>query len=70
MKPARFDYLSAADIAGTVSLLAEGAKPMAGNQSLGPMLNLRLARPGNLANAPEPQIDTSTVWAMIMAVGV
>lgn len=48
MKAAPFDYARAADAAEAVALLAEageGAKLLAGGQSLGPMLNLRLARP-------------------------
>ena len=47
MKPVNFDYAAAADAAAAGSLLlrAGGAKPIAGGQSLGPMLNLRLARP-------------------------
>lgn len=48
MKPAPFDYARASDAAEAVALLAEageGAKLLAGGQSLGPMLNLRLARP-------------------------
>ena len=73
MKPARFDYLSAADIAGTVSLLAEGAKPMAGNQSLGPMLNLRLARPGFLADIallPELRAVEETSDAVLLGAAI
>lgn len=46
MKAARFDYLRLDDLAGATAALAEGgARPMSGGQSLGPMLNLRLARP-------------------------
>src|SRR5262249_34920491 len=51
MKAARFDYLRPADLQQAVAALdsgtkAEGgAKLLAGGQSLGPMLNLRLARP-------------------------
>ncbi len=48
MKPAAFDYAAAADCAAAVALLAQagtGAKPLAGGQSLGPLLNLRLVRP-------------------------
>ncbi|HYG42468.1 MAG TPA: FAD binding domain-containing protein [Bordetella sp.] len=48
MKAARFDYVRAGSVAQAVELLRshEGrAKLMAGGQSLGPMLNLRLARP-------------------------
>lgn len=48
MKPVAFDYARPADLAGALALLAGGdgmAKVMAGGQSLGPMLNLRLAQP-------------------------
>lgn len=47
MKAARFDFLRPADMAGVTAALGDsGARPIAGGQSLGPMLNLRLARPG------------------------
>lgn len=49
MKPAPFRIERPRTIAEAVSLLAasgDGAKAMAGGQSLGPMLNLRLAAPG------------------------
>lgn len=48
MKPVAFDYEKPADVASAVKLLAasEGmGKVLAGGQSLGPMLNLRLAQP-------------------------
>lgn len=48
MKPAPFRMERPRDIAGATALLAtggDGAKAMAGSQSLGPMLNLRLATP-------------------------
>lgn len=48
MKAARFDYVRATSVAQALDLLREHegrAKLMAGGQSLGPMLNLRLARP-------------------------
>ena len=47
MKPVAFDYAAADSAASASALLfqADGAKPIAGGQSLGPMLNLRLARP-------------------------
>lgn len=50
MKPARFELSAATDLASATTLLAQvpGAKLAAGNQSLGPMLNLRLARPERL----------------------
>jgi aerobic carbon-monoxide dehydrogenase medium subunit len=53
MKPAAFDYEKPADVASAVKLLAasEGtAKVLAGGQSLGPMLNLRLAQPALLVD--------------------
>ena len=52
MKPAAFDYAAAKDAGAASALLARavGAKPIAGGQSLGPMLNLRLARPPALVD--------------------
>jgi len=44
MKPARFDYERAPDAASAVSLLTGNGKILAGGQSLGPMLNLRVAQ--------------------------
>jgi carbon-monoxide dehydrogenase medium subunit len=47
MKAAAFDLASPATLAEVSALLAQpGAMAMAGGQSLGPMLNLRLAAPG------------------------
>jgi carbon-monoxide dehydrogenase medium subunit len=51
MKAAAFEHQDAADVQDAVRLLAAGggrAKLMAGGQSLGPMLNLRLTRPQSL----------------------
>ncbi len=50
MKPAPFAYRPATSLADAQRALAADAdaKLSAGNQSLGPMLNLRLARPGAL----------------------
>jgi aerobic carbon-monoxide dehydrogenase medium subunit len=48
MKPVAFDYERPLELASAIRLLAESdgtAKVMAGAQSLGPMLNLRLAQP-------------------------
>lgn len=48
MKPAPFDYERPRDLDEALALLADdsaNAKVLAGGQSLGPMLNLRLARP-------------------------
>jgi carbon-monoxide dehydrogenase medium subunit len=50
MKPAAFAHTRAASIAQAIELLASepDARLLAGGQSLGPMLNLRLARPTRL----------------------
>ena len=48
MKPAPFEYHAPTEVSQAVQLLAalgENARPLAGGQSLMPMLNLRLARP-------------------------
>ncbi|MCK8787302.1 FAD binding domain-containing protein [Roseomonas sp. NAR14] len=50
MKPAAFGYDRPADWPAALALLAAGARPAAGGQSLGPMLNLRLAQPESLAD--------------------
>ena len=53
MKAARFDYVRPADLHQAVAALGGaggGAKLLAGGQSLGPMLNLRLARPSLLVD--------------------
>ena len=48
MKPAKFDYARASDVAEAIRLLGatDGFnKPLGGGMSLGPMMNLRLAQP-------------------------
>ncbi len=53
MKPAPFDYVRPRDLQEALALLADenaNAKVFAGGQSLGPMLNLRLARPSKLVD--------------------
>ena len=49
MKPAKFDYFAPTTLDETLELLAQhglDAKVLAGGQSLMPMMNLRLVRPG------------------------
>ena len=61
MKAAAFDYLKPADVPAAITALAAAAgdaKPLGGGQSLGPMLNLRLARPKLL-------VDVSKLAAML-----
>ena len=49
MKPAPFEHACPANLAEVIALLADGTtRVLAGGQSLGPMLNLRLAQPGRL----------------------
>ena len=60
MKPVDLTYHRAASIDDALERLAargDGAKLIGGGQSLGPMLNLRLARPGTL-------VDISSVEAL------
>ncbi|WP_406690886.1 FAD binding domain-containing protein [Saccharopolyspora sp. ID03-671] len=52
MKPPPFDYARPGTLAEAVALLAadEDARPLAGGQSLVPMMNFRLARPSTLVD--------------------
>lgn len=45
MKAPAFDYVRPGDLPGAVAAVAGGGKPISGGQSLGPLLNLRLAYP-------------------------
>jgi carbon-monoxide dehydrogenase medium subunit len=45
MKAPLFDYARPRDLPEALKLLGEGGRPAAGTQSLGPMLNLRVAHP-------------------------
>jgi aerobic carbon-monoxide dehydrogenase medium subunit len=60
MKAATFDYVRPADLSDALGALHQGgagAKVLAGGQSLGPMLNLRLVRPTLL-------VDVSRIESM------
>ncbi|MEA2147575.1 MAG: aerobic carbon-monoxide dehydrogenase medium subunit [Solirubrobacteraceae bacterium] len=50
MKPARFEYSAPESVDAALALLDDDAKPLAGGQSLIPMLNFRLARPARLVD--------------------
>jgi len=50
MKPAPFAYARPKDWPEALQLIAAGARVAAGTQSLGPLLNLRLAQPTTLAD--------------------
>jgi CO/xanthine dehydrogenase FAD-binding subunit len=45
VKPGRFDYVAPVSLLDALAVLGEDAVPLAGGQSLMPLLNLRLARP-------------------------
>ena len=64
MKAARFDYRRAGTLEEAIGWLQEGegrAKAIAGGQSLGPMLNLRLARPATVIDISKvPELRTVT----------
>jgi carbon-monoxide dehydrogenase medium subunit len=45
MKAPSFDFARPKDLGEALKLLGEGGRPAAGTQSLGPMLNLRVAHP-------------------------
>ena len=76
MKPFPFDYARPRDLREAGALLAkvgEGARVLAGGQSLGPMLNFRLARPSMLVaihhlpelRAVEQTADAVTLGACV-----
>jgi len=56
MKAAKFDYERADSLAGALEFLRDDSvviKAMGGSQSLGPMLNLRLARPAKVVDVSD-----------------
>jgi carbon-monoxide dehydrogenase medium subunit len=76
MKPARFRYVAPTSVSEAIEVIAayeDESKLLAGGQSLGPLLNLRLARPdviidlgaiGELATGPRDDGDRITIPAM------
>ncbi len=59
MKAAPFEFVRATDAASAIALLAAGdgmAKVAGGTQSLGPMLNLRLAQPSQLIDVTRLEV--------------
>jgi carbon-monoxide dehydrogenase medium subunit len=73
MKPAALDYTRARTLEEALSCLADGdgqAKIFAGGQSLGPMLNLRLARPARLIDIRHiPQLRAIEADSRVMSIG-
>ncbi len=74
MKPAPFAYRPAATLADACRLVGDaGAKPVAGSQSLGPMLNLRLARPSllvDLGTLPDLRRVRETATGLVIGAAV
>lgn len=76
MKPAAFDYTHAATLAEALRALGDpdhDARALGGGQSLGPMLNLRLARPARLvglAHLAQMQETSETATVIRIAAGV
>lgn len=72
MRPAAFEYHKAANIDDAIRLLAEfgeDGRPIAGGQSLVPMMNLRLARPGHLVDINALPMNDITFDDHVMRVG-
>jgi carbon-monoxide dehydrogenase medium subunit len=64
MKPVAFDYAKPRSLEHAVELLKEGdgnAKLLAGGQTLGPMLNLRVVQPGLLVDIA--RLADTTCWS-------
>lgn len=73
MKPAQFEYTRPKSMQEAIALLSDAeanAKVIAGGQSLGPMLNLRLARPGKLVDIRHlPQLRAVRADSKSFAIG-
>lgn len=70
MKPARFEYRRAESVEEAVSLLGDDAKPLAGGQSLVPLLNMRILRPSLLVDLNRvPGLDMIDEWDGGLRVG-
>jgi carbon-monoxide dehydrogenase medium subunit len=75
MKPAAFDYVRPATVAEALGALSgtSGARVLAGGQTLGPMLNLRLAQPPllvDITRIPELAAVTATPEAVTIGATV
>ena len=71
MKPAPFDYVRPTSLDEALAVLAadEEARPIAGGQSLLPLLNLRLARPTTLVDLRDLGLDGLSVTDGVLRVG-
>jgi carbon-monoxide dehydrogenase medium subunit len=69
MKAPAFDYARPKDLAEALKLMAQGGRPAAGTQSLGPMLNLRLSNPAlrvDIRGIEELKTVTETADAVML----
>jgi carbon-monoxide dehydrogenase medium subunit len=72
MRPASFDYHRATSLEHALELLGEygeDGRPIAGGQSLVPMMNFRLARPGYLVDINRLPLDKIEIVGSAMRVG-
>ncbi len=70
MKPAAFEYARPKDWSDALQLVADGARPGTGTQSLGPLLNLRLAQPETIADLRHlPDYAGVTVAGDVLRIG-
>jgi CO/xanthine dehydrogenase FAD-binding subunit len=72
MRPSTFEYHRAESLEHALSLLAahgEDGRPLAGGQSLVPMMNLRLARPAHLVDINGIGLDTIKQDGEVLRIG-
>jgi CO/xanthine dehydrogenase FAD-binding subunit len=72
MRPSGFSYHRAADLQHAYQLLAEfgeDGRPLAGGQSLVPMMNLRLARPNHLIDINRLPLNTFELQPDLLRIG-
>jgi carbon-monoxide dehydrogenase medium subunit len=72
MRPSAFDYHKAESLDHALALLAEygeEARPLAGGQSLVPMMNLRLARPSHLVDINNLGLDEIEMAGGLLRIG-
>lgn len=72
MRPSPFQYYRASSVEHALELLAEfgeDGRPLAGGQSLVPMMNLRLARPAHLVDINDLPLNRIEMLGPVMRVG-
>ncbi|PWK61263.1 xanthine dehydrogenase family protein subunit M [Aminobacter sp. AP02] len=72
MRPASFEYHRATSLEHALELLGEfgeNGRPIAGGQSLVPMMNFRLARPGHLVDINRLPLDAIEIAGPVLRIG-